>query len=68
MTCALIFYNVFSLFLTLLYNNYLILQSLFFLFLFLFFQEFWMRVVVSRYWDLSSETSTDVKEVVLGSR
>lgn len=66
MTCALIFYNVFSLFLTLLYNNYLILQSLFFLFLF--FQEFWMRVVVSRYWDLSSETSTDVKEVVLGSR
>lgn len=66
MTCALIFYNVFSLFLTLLYNNYLILQSLFFLFLF--FQEFWMRVVISRYWDLSSETSTDVKEVVLGSR
>lgn len=66
MTCALIFYNVFSLFLTLLYNCYLILQSLFFL---LFFPlEFWMRVVVSRYWDLSSETSTDVREVVLGSR
>ena len=67
MTCALIYYNVFSLFLTLLYNCYLILQSLFFLF---FFSplEFWMRVVVSRYWDLSSETSTDVREVVLGSR